>query len=502
VLKSGSLAPLRYLLIDIGLTLLALRLARSLREIIPLGVYLDEPLRFSPLLYAIVAVIWIVVFATLKIYSPARALRYTEDLPAVWGAITGATLIFAGVAYLLFRELSRFLFFYFYVLDLVLLSGWRWLLPSFPALAGRLHGAHRRRVLIVGASAAGRALGEAITAYPATDLTVVGFADDYLATLCPEFDEGPRPATGGSVEGHSPATGGSVEGQPGDSLGYPVLGGLRDVPRLAQDYEVQEIVFALPPEGQSVLRSLVLDLQTVPANLRLVPDVFDLVFIRASVEEFEGIPLIGLREPAIDGLDRLVKRLFDLTLSGLLVLVLSPLMLAVALLIKLDTPGPVLFRQRRVGEAGRLFWMLKFRSMVEGAEQKETDLLQDTLDGRPRFAKTPYDPRVTRVGRFLRRASLDELPQVLNVLKGEMSLVGPRPELPWLVDLYEPWQRKRFAVPQGITGWWQVNGRMNRADPIQRLEDDLFYIRNYSLWLDLRILWRTVKAVVHGEGAY
>jgi exopolysaccharide biosynthesis polyprenyl glycosylphosphotransferase len=209
-----------------------------------------------------------------------------------------------------------------------------------------------------------------------------------------------------------------------------------------------------------------------------------------------------LREPAIDGLDRLIKRLFDLAVSGLLLLVLSPLMLGIVLLIKLDSPGPVLFRQRRVGEGGRLFWMLKFRSMVEGAEKKETGLLQNTIEGRPLFAKTPYDPRITRVGRLLRRTSLDELPQLLNVLRGEMSLVGPRPELPWLVELYEPWQRKRFAVPQGITGWWQVNGRMNRADPGQRLEDDLFYIRNYSLWLDLRILWKTIKAVVQGEGAY
>jgi Undecaprenyl-phosphate glucose phosphotransferase len=454
------------------------------------------------MLYVIVAVIWIVVFATLKIYSPARALRYTEDLPAVWGAITGASLIFAGVAYFLFRELSRFLFFYFYVLDIVFLSGWRWLLPRFPALAQRLHGADRRRVLIVGASAAGQALGWAITGNPSTDLSVVGFADDDPKRRSPAT-EGQRPElVEGSAEESRPATEGSVEGQRRDGLEHPVLGRLSDIPRLARDHQVQEIIFALPPEQQSVLRSLVMDLQTVPANLRLVPDVFDLVFLRASVEEFDGIPLIGLREPAIDGLDRLIKRLFDLAVSGLLLLVLSPLMLGIVLLIKLDSPGPVLFRQRRVGEGGRLFWMLKFRSMVEGAEKKETGLLQNTIEGRPLFAKTPYDPRITRVGRLLRRTSLDELPQLLNVLRGEMSLVGPRPELPWLVELYEPWQRKRFAVPQGITGWWQVNGRMNRADPGQRLEDDLFYIRNYSLWLDLRILWKTIKAVVQGEGAY
>ncbi len=472
VFKRSSLIYLLFFSIDISLTLLALRLAKSLREIIPVGVYLDEPLQFSPWLYVIVPIIWIVVFTALKVYSPARALRYTEDLPSVWGAITGASLIFAGSAYLLFRELSRFLFFYFFVLDIIFLSGWRWLLPRLPSLAQRLYGANRRRVLIVGTGAAGQALGRAIAEHPATDLILVGFA------------------------GNDP------DQQEHSCLGYPVLGALSDLPYLAQEYHLQEIIFALPPAQQAALRSLVMALQTTPANLRMIPDIFDLVFLRASVEEFDGIPLIGLREPAIIGLDRLVKRLFDLVISALLLIVLAPLMIGVAVLIKLDSPGPVFFRQRRAGEGGRLFWMVKFRSMVDGAEQEEIGLLQKTAEGLPLFAKTPQDSRITGLGRFLRRISLDELPQLFNVLKGEMSLVGPRPELPGLVEMYEPWQRNRFAVPQGMTGWWQVNGRMKRADSRQRIEDDLFYIRNYSLWLDLRILWKTVQAVIYGEGAY
>jgi exopolysaccharide biosynthesis polyprenyl glycosylphosphotransferase len=315
-------------------------------------------------------------------------------------------------------------------------------------------------------------LGRAIAAHPTTDLTLVGFADD-------DHDQPEH-----------------------THLEYPVLGTLSDLPCLAQKYHVQEIIFALPPAKQSALRSLVMALQSTPANLRMIPDVFDLVFLRASVEDFDGIPLIGLREPVITGLDRLVKRLFDLVISALLLILFSPLMLSLALLIKLDSPGSVFFRQRRVGEGGRLFWMYKFRSMVDGAEQEETGLLQKTAEGLPVFAKTRQDSRITNLGRFLRRTSLDELPQLFNVLKGEMSLVGPRPEIPGVVEMYEPWQRKRFAVPQGMTGWWQVNGRMKRADPRQRTEDDLFYIRNYSLWLDLRILWKTVQAVIHGEGAY
>lgn len=214
----------------------------------------------------------------------------------------------------------------------------------------------------------------------------------------------------------------------------------------------------------------------------------------------------GIAHPADTGVigrrQRFIKRLFDLAAAILLLLFLAPLMLVIAWLIKYDSPGPIFFRQQRVGEGGRLFWMVKFRSMVDGAEQEEIRLLQKTAGGLPVFTKIPYDSRITSLGRFLRRTSLDELPQLFNVLKGEMSLVGPRPELPGLVTLYEPWQYQRLDVPQGMTGWWQVNGRMERADPQQRVEDDLFYIRNYSFWLDVRILAKTVQVVIRGEGAY
>ncbi|HUV90572.1 MAG TPA: sugar transferase, partial [Anaerolineae bacterium] len=235
---------------------------------------------------------------------------------------------------------------------------------------------------------------------------------------------------------------------------------------------------------------------------RVVPDVLDLVFIRASVEEFAGIPLIGLREPAIEGPDRVVKRLFDLVVGSLALVLLSPLMLAAAVAVRIDSPGPVLLHQQRIGDGGRPFRMLKFRTMRVGAEAEEQQLVQETDQGPPLFVKQPDDARITRVGHVLRRFSIDELPQLFNVLKGDMSLVGPRPELPWMVERYEPWHRKRFAVPQGMTGWWQVNGRSQHADYALRMEDDLYYIRNWSIWLDLRILLMTIWAVIRGEGAY
>lgn len=172
----------------------------------------------------------------------------------------------------------------------------------------------------------------------------------------------------------------------------------------------------------------------------------------------------------------------------------------VALVIRIDSVGPILFRQKHVGENGRLFDMLKFRTMVANAESIEESVIVTTQDGQILY-KRPDDPRVTRVGRFLRRFSFDELPQLTNVLRGDMSLVGPRPEMPWLVEKYKPWQRKRFAVPQGLTGWWQINGRSDKPMHLST-EDDLYYVYNYSIWLDLWILLRTPWATLQGRGAF
>jgi exopolysaccharide biosynthesis polyprenyl glycosylphosphotransferase len=219
------------------------------------------------------------------------------------------------------------------------------------------------------------------------------------------------------------------------------------------------------------------------------------------VENLGGIPLIGLREPALDDFQRLAKRLIDIAASLGGLLACFPLMALVGLVIKLEDGGPIFYAADRVGENGRIFRMWKFRTMVVDADRGRPQLGEVDAQGNT-VSKLAHDPRVTRIGRFLRRTSIDELPQLLNVLRGEMSLVGPRPELPWLVARYEPWQRKRLAVPQGMTGWWQVNGRIK--DPMQHLytEQDLYYIQHYSLWLDMQILWRTISVVLRGRGAY
>jgi exopolysaccharide biosynthesis polyprenyl glycosylphosphotransferase len=478
--RAGNTFSLILIVVDLACTLFAFQLARWLRETLPLGVQLDEPLYSNLLLYLVVPAIWIAVFAALEVYDPARALRYVDDVQIVVVATTVAILLFAGVAYLFFRELSRLLFAYFYLLDLIFLTAWRGLLRHLFRWRPDLVPGRTRHVLIVGASSVGREIAQALQEQQWTRLELVGFVNDV-------------------------STGQPQEEADAPDLDLDLLGPVADTAQVVRDRQVDEVIIALPLHAHERLMELVVALQELAVNIRLVPDILDLVFIRASVEEFAGLPLIGLREPVIDGVNRLIKRSFDLAVGGLALILASPLMLLIAVVIKLDSPGPVLFCQQRVGEAGKLFWMLKFRTMVEGAEEQELELAVQTEsaeDGPPLFDKRPDDPRVTRLGRFLRRTSLDELPQLINVLTGEMSLVGPRPELPWLVQRYLPWQRKRFAVPQGITGWWQVNGRSNRAEHQLRVEDDLYYIRNYSLLLDVRILWKTIASVIRGEGAF
>jgi exopolysaccharide biosynthesis polyprenyl glycosylphosphotransferase len=194
------------------------------------------------------------------------------------------------------------------------------------------------------------------------------------------------------------------------------------------------------------------------------------------------------------------KRVFDLVLSLLALIFALPIMMISILLVYLEDGSPVIFRQKRVGKDGRLFEIFKIRTMVKNAEELHAQIEKRDVDGNL-IHKMKDDPRVTRVGRFLRRFSLDELPQLFNVLAGTMSLVGPRPELPYLAEKYEPWQRERFDVLPGITGWWQVNSRSDK--PMQlHIEDDLYYIQNYSIWLDLQILVRTIWVVLSGRGAY
>ncbi len=217
--------------------------------------------------------------------------------------------------------------------------------------------------------------------------------------------------------------------------------------------------------------------------------------IAAARQERASLMLSGLTPS-----QRAMKRAMDIVLTVIILTMALPIMAIVALAIKLDSPGPILFKQRRVGEGGKLFYVYKFRSMVVNAEALQVQVNKTDEHGNV-IHKSKHDPRITRVGRIIRKLSLDEFPQFFNVLEGTMSLVGPRPELPWLVEQYQPWQRKRFLVPQGITGWWQVNGRSEKPCHLCT-EQDLWYIEHYSLWLDLIVLFKTIPAALTGKGAF
>jgi len=456
-------------LADVALTLASLVVARWLRIVIPFG----KPLTVDGValrwpMFVLAAIIWSLALGSFKAYDPHRLAQAADEVQIVVGAIAVSTLAFAGVLYFSYRGLSRLLYVYFFLLDMVLclsarmvlrrlMSGWR----------SRRH----RDVLVVGAGAVAQRLVRSLRPCEWMGIEVAGYlADD--------------PARVGQM----------LESR-------PVLGTLDQAQEIIAERGIQEVVIALPMDAHHRVANLVAGLDQSSANIKVVPDYSELVFYRTTLEQLGDLFLVGLKEPVIGPIERLMKRAFDLVASALALLVLSPLLAVTALLVALTSDGPVFYHSLRVGEGGRTFRMRKFRTMHADADRQEDELISETSDGKLLFAKREDDPRTTPIGRFLRRHSLDELPQLFNVLVGEMSLVGPRPELPSLVERYEPWQRKRFAVPQGLTGWWQISGRANKPKYLH-VEDDLYYLRNYSLLLDLRIIWRTLGAVLRGEGSF
>lgn len=452
--------------LDMALTLLALKLAAFLRPILPNlpGLAPLDDISLPLFLYGIIPVLWITAFLLGSVYDPKHIYKATDEFQRVTLATVTAALLFAGVLYLSYRSLSRWFFIVFILLDGVLLLGWR-VMARFYFRMGRMP--IQSRVLIVGAGEVGRRVGGLLQEQNWGGLHLIGYLDDA------KQKKGFR---------------------------SQVLGTVRDVRRVVEEQKINDVVIALPQRAYGQVNKLVLALHDLPVQVRVVPDYFSLALYRATVEDFGGLPMINLRDPALNDVQRLVKRAFDLTIGGMMTLFLLPVMALLALLIKLDSPGPILFRQDRVGENGRIFKMYKFRSMVVGAEKMQAKVNHVNGDGEL-IHKQKGDPRVTGIGEFLRRTSLDELPQLFNILKGDMSLVGPRPEMPWLVGRYEPWQHKRFAVPQGLTGWWQVNGRSDKPMHLHT-EDDIYYVQNYSLWMDIYILLKTPWVVLRGKGAY
>lgn len=316
------------------------------------------------------------------------------------------------------------------------------------------------RTAIIGAGQTGQSVALRIKNHPEVGYELAGFIDRDAAALGAEV------------------------------AGIPVIGDCSELVTLLLRYRIEEVFLAVPHMPQDEAFELVVQCEEANVHFKIVrDDLLQVITDRVKIDDIGDLPVIPLREGRISPAGLFVKRALDLILTVPMLALSTPLWAFAALMIKRDSPGPVLFSHNRVGMGGRVFRLHKFRTMKMDAEP---------------YAPAPGDqgdPRITRFGRWLRKTSLDELPQFLNVLKGDMSLVGPRPEMPFIVAQYEPWQRRRLDVPQGLTGLWQIAGR--KQLPLHfNLEYDFYYIRNWTLLLDLVILLRTIPAVFLGRGAF
>ena len=456
---------------DLLATVLSMLLAQVLRGTLPYGLPFDPSGGGLTLGIGVMALlIWTVTLRWFSAYDLNRISRQTDEVLAVLAAIVVSALLLAGALYLSYRGLSRLLFAYFLLFDILLVLTFR----ALVRLAFKFMGAQPaapRRVLLVGAGTVGRQTALLLQERGWMGLQLIGFLDD------------------------------DPEKRGQQVAGCAVLGSLKQARDVVVQHEINEVIITLPLHAHEPLRALVLELNEMPVNVGIIPDVFPLAYMRPTIGLLGDMPLVVLKEPVLSGTMLLAKRVLDLVVAVGALALLWPAMLLITVLIKRDSPGPVLFKQQRVGWHGQLFTMYKFRTMFVGSESNMDILVERDAEGKRFLRKDLPDPRITSLGRRLRRWSLDELPQLFNVLKGEMSIVGPRPDLPLLAQDYEPWQRKRFSVWPGITGWWQVSGRSDKPSTLHT-QEDLYYIRNYSLLLDLKILLRTIGAVIRGEGAY
>ena len=279
--------------------------------------------------------------------------------------------------------------------------------------------------------------------------------------------------------------------------GLPVLNGAQGIADIAHKHGADRLVLSHSDLGEDQLLDTVRRCKELAIKVSLLPQVFDALGPSVEIDDVEGVTLLGINPPVLGRSSRVMKRCLDVAGAGTLIVLLLPLFLVVALAIKLDSRGPVFFRQSRVGKGGRRFGVLKLRTMHRDAEQRRQELLADSID--PNWLHLENDPRITRVGRHLRHLSLDELPQLWNVLKGEMSLVGPRPLIESEDEMIGGWGRSRLDLTPGMTGVWQVLGRTNIPfDEMVKL--DYLYVTNWSLWTDISLILRTLPAVITQRG--
>jgi Undecaprenyl-phosphate glucose phosphotransferase len=447
----------------VALSWIASYYLRSSGYIIPL--YKNAPLLnvYFPLtIYAMI--IWTIVLKVFGLYEPMRIVDFFEEATKIIKASLVAVLIFITVVYFAKEyKYSRMVFFYFWVLStlglIVSRSGMRTFLRYL-----RKKGMNLRFVLIVGAGELGQKILRSINRHPELGLRVAGFLTRRKEKLATKI------------------------------CGAPIVGLYEDIKKILATHHIDQIFLALPLEEHFRLKNIMEAIDNEMVDIKIVPDFFDYIKLRGGVEELDNIPIITLRDSPLYGWNRISKRCFDILFSLIFLTIFSPLLIIITIAIKLTSRGPVFYRQERMGLDGKLFIMFKFRTMREDAE-KTTG---------PVWAKEE-DKRRTKLGAFLRKMSLDELPQMINVLKGEMSIVGPRPERPFFIQQFKervPRYMLRHKMKAGITGWAQVNGWRGNTSIEKRIEYDIFYIENWSLGFDVKIMWLTLWKGFRNKHAY
>ncbi len=405
----------------------------------------------------------VTIFFFYRLYHRKRATSHLDEFYRVFGAVSINTLLTIALTSFVYKsqlDYHRWMVVYTWGLTLGLVTVGR-VVHARAQWALQARGVGEDRVLIVGTGEVGRMILQKIVHSPGLGYRVVGLVD---------ANGGSRPV-----------------------LGFPVLGQINDIPAIIERHRVDEVIIALPEAAHQEIVGIISLCEREKVGIRVFPDVFQIMASEISIDDLGGLPLLTVRDIALRGWRLALKRAMDLTLSAIGLVLLSPLMMLTALIIKLESPGPVFYIQERMGLDARPFPMIKFRSMRADAEAEG-----------PGWT-VPNDPRRTRFGSLIRRFSLDELPQLINVLVGDMSLVGPRPERPVYVEQFRqsiPRYMDRHREKAGITGWAQVNGLRGDTSIAERTKYDLWYIENWSLSLDIKILLRTIFQIFRDRNAY
>lgn len=461
-----TLTSLSLAVVDAGTTTLAFVVAYSLRLLIALPAKAVDvaPLsNYGGLILLQVGCVLLVMFFY-RMYHVVRSR--VDQFYAIFGAISIGSLIAVAFSTIFFKNTAfevdypRATLIYAWVLGITLVSLGRWLHQRVRTRL-QMRGAGREQLLIVGTGDVARVVLQKIQWSPYLGYDVVGLVN-------------------------------GDEDSPPELLGVPVLGHSDDLPELIDKYEIDEVIIALPTASHEELIKLIGLCQKGQISIKVFPDVFEIMAAGVTVDDLGGLPMLTVRDVALRGWNLLLKRAMDIVGAALALILFSPFMVLVTFLVKLDSPGPVFFIQERVGLDGKPFPMLKFRSMRQDAERVGSWTVRD-------------DPRRTRLGSLFRKISFDELPQLINVLVGEMSLVGPRPEQPKYVEEFQkriPRYAERHREKAGLTGWAQVNGLRGDTSIEERTKYDIWYIENWSIWLDIKIILRTAIRGWFDRSAY